>query len=183
MLFLLFIGLPFLELWLLFAIGDVIGGWETLALVFITGAVGAALAKREGLRLWSEIQESLARHEVPEESLVSGLLLLVGGVCLVTPGVITDVFGLSMLFAPVRRGLARQLRKRFGHRIQAQVGMPGGPGPFPGPFGGAGFHAASAPGDEVIDVEAEVVSSRTGEGDSPAEPSNAGAPQRPPRAP
>ncbi len=145
MLPLLFIGLPFVELWLLFQIGDLIGGWPTLGLVILSGLLGATLAKREGMRLYEEIQQSLARSELPELELVSGLLLLVGGVCLVTPGVITDLFGVAMLVAPLRRAFAGVLRRRFSSRMTAQIHV----GAFP-----SADYAGDPAGGEVIDVEA-----------------------------
>ena len=96
-LFLLFTVIPLAELWLLVQIGEVVGLPATLAAVVATGALGASLAKREGLRTLRAWQDSLARGQLPEEGLASGLLILVGGIFLVTPGVLTDVLGLSML--------------------------------------------------------------------------------------
>ena len=104
--FLLFTLVPLVELWLLVQIGEVVGLPATLAAVVMTGALGASLAKREGLRTLHAWQESLARGQLPEEGLASGLLILVGGIFLVTPGVLTDVIGLSMLLPPLRRAAA-----------------------------------------------------------------------------
>ena len=155
MLALLFIGLPLLELFLLLQIGDVIGGWNTIALVLVTGIVGVTLAKAEGLRMLTEIREQLAQGQLPEESLLSGLLLVIGGAFLLTPGVLTDVFGLLMLVAPVRRGLAGRLRHRFAGQLQAGVTMGA-------PFGAAHHSNANFGGsDEVIDVEVVVDASAT----------------------
>jgi UPF0716 protein FxsA len=167
---LLFIGLPLIELYLLLEIGEQIGGWNTVALVFVTGIIGVTLAKAEGLRLLGEIREQLSQGQLPEESLLSGLLLVVGGAFLLTPGVLTDAFGLLMLIAPVRRAFAGLLRKRFAGQIESRVGQAseGGPAGFaagmpfsnmPGGFGvNPGDPTGRGPADgEVIDVEAVVV--------------------------
>ncbi len=169
MLALLFIGLPLLELVLLLQIGDVIGGWNTIALIFVTGIVGVTLAKAEGLRMLTEIREQLNQGQLPEESLLSGLLLVIGGAFLLTPGVLTDVFGLSMLVAPVRRALAGRLRHRFAGQLQSGV-TPGAGfsmgANFVGNFGGESPFA-DAPGQagngngEVIDVEVVVDAQQT----------------------
>ena len=165
MLALLFIGLPLLELFLLLQIGDVIGGWNTIALVFVTGIIGVTLAKAEGLRMLNEIREQLAQGQLPEESLLSGLLLVIGGAFLLTPGVITDAFGLTMLVAPARRAFAGFLRERFAGRLQAgsMSAGPLGAASFGANFGGgfasghpfADGHTAREEG--FVDVEAVVV--------------------------
>lgn len=164
MLALLFIGLPLVELYLLLQVGEFIGGWNTVALVFVTGIIGVTLAKAEGLRLLGEIREQLEQGQLPEESLLSGLLLVIGGAFLLTPGILTDLFGLSMLVAPLRRAFAGRLRQRFAGQLETKIGQgpegfpggisfgPGGPnvhGGFGGPFGAAADDAKG----EVIDVE------------------------------
>lgn len=148
-LLLLFIVLPIAELYVLLAVGRQIGFWETLAITLIVGALGAALAKREGLRVLRRYQEALGQGRMPEEGVLGGLLLFAGGILMLTPGLITDVIGLLLLFPPtrrvavalMRRWLARRIRSGQMHVFQA------GRGPF-----GAG------PGDEherpdVIDVD------------------------------
>ncbi len=102
----LFIIVPLFELWLLIRIGSVIGSLETILLVIVTGVLGAFLMKAEGARVWLEFQRSLARREIPKDGIIDGLLILFGGVVLMTPGVITDVFGL-LCIVPVTRHLIR----------------------------------------------------------------------------
>ena len=90
----LFTVVPTAELYLLLEIADRIGGLETIYLVIITGIVGAHLAKREGLGVLHQIQEAAANGESPADKLVEGLMVLIGGILLVTPGVMTtDVSG------------------------------------------------------------------------------------------
>jgi UPF0716 protein FxsA len=102
---LLFIVVPFVEIYLLITVGSYIGVWPTLAFVIGTGILGAWLAKREGLRVMKQYSEALARGEMPKEGVLSGLLVLVGAVLLMMPGVLTDILGLFLLF-PLTRKLA-----------------------------------------------------------------------------
>jgi UPF0716 protein FxsA len=118
-LLLAFTVVPFIELYLLLAIGREVGFWPTVGGVLFTGVVGAWLAKKEGLRVLRRWQESLAQGHMPEEGLVGGVLVLVGGVLLVSPGVLTDVVGLFLLFPPTRRVIAALVRRRLERRMAA----------------------------------------------------------------
>lgn len=106
-LFLLFTVVPALELYLLVQIGKVIGAPETVLGVILMGALGSWLAKREGLGLLRQLSEDLNQGIPPADRLVEGLLIIVGAVLLVTPGVITDLFGIFFLLPLTRRPLAR----------------------------------------------------------------------------
>jgi UPF0716 protein FxsA len=122
-LFLLFTLVPILELWLLIEIGSRVGAVPTVVLVFATGIAGAALARREGLRAMRGVQAAMARGEMPASPLVDGLMVLLGGAFLVTPGILTDVFGFALLIplsrARLRRWLMRYLEKRVS--VQSSV--------------------------------------------------------------
>ena len=85
---------PLAELGLLIWMGQAMGFWPTIALVAGTGILGAALARREGTRALTNVQHELARGRVPARALMSGAAVLVGGALLVTPGVLTDAFGI-----------------------------------------------------------------------------------------
>ena len=111
-LLLLFTVVPLIELWLLLQLSGVVGLPATIAMVLVTGVLGATLAKQEGLRTLQEWQVSLSQGQMPRDGLASGLLLLVGGVFLVTPGVLTDLTGLLLLVPPVRRALADTISAR-----------------------------------------------------------------------
>ncbi len=109
-LFLLFTVVPALELYVLVQIGRVIGAPETVLGVILMGALGSWLAKREGLGLLRQLSEDMGKGIPPADRLVEGLLVIVGGVLLITPGVITDVFGIFLLLPLTRRPLARLTR-------------------------------------------------------------------------
>jgi UPF0716 protein FxsA len=117
-LLLLFIVLPAVELALLIQIGQRIGTLETIALIIITGVIGAALARRQGLRVLSEVQTRLAQGEMPADSLVDGLMILVASALLVTPGVLTDAFGFLCLAPGFRAIVKREAIRRFERAVQ-----------------------------------------------------------------
>lgn len=110
---LLFVIVPILELMLLIELGQVVGLMPTLALVMFTGVTGAWLARAEGLRVFFKFQKELASGRIPGQAMLDGISVLVGGAFLLTPGVLTDVFGFSLLFPPSRRWLQRRVRKRL----------------------------------------------------------------------
>lgn len=111
--FLLFVVLPFVELALLLRIGSEIGAPMTIAIVVATGIVGGYLAKQQGLSVFRKFQVKLATGRLPGDELVDGIIVLVSGALLVTPGVITDVIGFLGLLPPSRAILKSLLRKRM----------------------------------------------------------------------
>lgn len=160
LLLVLFTVVPLVELYLLLWLGDLMGFWPTVGLVLLTGVIGATLAKLEGLRVLGQWQSALAEGRVPEAGVLDGILVLVGGVLLVTPGVLTDVFGFCLLLPPTRKVLARYLRRRVERGIEqgtVRVHV-GGFGTAP-PFGGFGG-PPRRPGGSVIDVEGRDVTEK-----------------------
>jgi UPF0716 protein FxsA len=117
-LILLFTIVPFVELYLLLELAARIGAIETLAVVIVTGIVGGALARMEGWKTWRRIQEDLARGIMPSGRLVDGVLILAGGLLLLTPGVLTDGAGFLLLIPFTRAGIKRHLRRKFEDRIR-----------------------------------------------------------------
>ncbi len=116
-LFLLFVLLPFAELALLLLLADYTSWWWTLGLVIVTGIAGGALAKSQGLAVLRKIREEMAQGRIPAESLSDAAMILCAGCLLLTPGMITDVFGLSLLIPPIRRFY----RRRIGAWIRSKV--------------------------------------------------------------
>lgn len=112
-LLLAFTLVPVAELWLLLRIGAWLGAGATVALVVLTGIVGATLARREGVHAWSAVQAELAAGRLPGRKLLEAVLVLVAGIVLVTPGVLTDTVGLLLLVRPVRARVVRRLEERY----------------------------------------------------------------------
>ena len=107
---LLFVILPILELMLLIEVGGVFGLLPTLMLVLFTGVAGAWLARAEGTRVLFQFQKELATGKLPGQAMLDGISVLVGGAFLLTPGIITDFAGFSLLFPPTRRWMQRQVQ-------------------------------------------------------------------------
>lgn len=98
----LFVIVPFVELYILIQLGSRIGALPTLGIVVITGIAGAALAKHQGLGVWHRIQTELSYGHMPGEVLFDGVLVLIGSVLLLTPGILTDITGFILLIPPGR---------------------------------------------------------------------------------
>lgn len=146
-LLLLFTTVPLVELALLLWIGRHIGILPTVLLIFFTGALGATLARHQGLSTWQRLEAALAAGRLPGRELVEGFLILLAGAVLLTPGVLTDVAGFLLLVPPVRRWIVRQARAR----LQGRMVVVGTRGPDRRP---------SSPGAgaaDVIDAEFEVL--------------------------
>jgi len=114
----LFTVVPLVELYLLLWLGRLMGFWPTVALVLATGIIGASLAKHEGLRVLGNWQRDMAEGRVPKDGALDGLLVFVGGIFLITPGVLTDAFGLAMLIPPIRHLFARFIQSRIEKGVQ-----------------------------------------------------------------
>ncbi len=131
-LFLLFTLVPFLDLYLLVQVGSAIGVMPTILLVVLTGVAGAWLARMAGFATMLRVQQSLHMGRLPANEMVEGALILLAGVLLVAPGLITDCVGLILLIPPVRHLAAKWLRGRLEASVRVQ-------GAATGTGTGAGF--------------------------------------------
>lgn len=153
---LLFVVVPILELMLLIELGQYIGLLPTLGLVMLTGISGAWLARAEGMRVLFQFQRELASGKLPGQALLDGISVLVGGAFLLTPGVITDFVGFSLLLPFTRRWIQRRVRARLERQIESgqvrvvTMGGLGGSG-FGGVGFGGGFGSGGYPGGEGFD--------------------------------
>lgn len=109
---LLFVLLPALELYVLVELGSQIGSLSTFGLILATGALGAALVKRQGLGLLQRIREESEQGRLPALPLLEGLVLLFAGALLVTPGLLTDTVGFLALVPALRARAAQALAAR-----------------------------------------------------------------------
>ena len=99
---LLFTVIPALEIYLLVQVGTSIGAVNTLLLIVATGVVGAHYARAQGFAVVRRLQASVDAGRLPAGELVDGAMLLVGGALLITPGLLTDALGFSLIFPPSR---------------------------------------------------------------------------------
>ena len=112
-LFVFFIIIPIIEIAVLMQVGSFLGLWPTLAIVIITAWLGAKNVRQQGLATMQSVQTKMAQGQMPSDEIVAGLLLLVAGVLLVTPGFVTDIFGLSLLIPSVRKALIKTVQKHL----------------------------------------------------------------------
>jgi UPF0716 protein FxsA len=114
---LLIIVIPAIDIGVLLLSGKTIGLFPTIAFIIFTGVLGAYLAKREGLQTIKRVQEQLSYGQIPGDSLLDGICILIGATLLLTPGFITDLFGFLLLFPPSRKPfkflMINALRKRI----------------------------------------------------------------------
>ena len=140
----LFIGIPLIEIYLFIAVGGWIGVWPTIGLVILTALVGTTLLRQQGLATLARAQAETEANRLPVRELFDGVCLLFGGMLLLTPGFMTDAFGLALLLPQLRgligRGLWKLLQgsKGFHFTVYGAGGNPRSPGNGPGRGPGGG---------------------------------------------
>ncbi|NYD41888.1 FxsA family protein [Nocardioides panaciterrulae] len=107
-LFVAFVVVPIVEIYVLIQVGQVIGPWWTILLLVLDSIFGSWLIRREGARAWQALRVALESGRMPARELADGALLLIGGTLMLSPGFVTDVFGV-LLILPFTRPLARRL--------------------------------------------------------------------------
>jgi UPF0716 protein FxsA len=117
LLVILFVGVPFAELYVLIKVGHAIGVFDTLVLLLLVSVVGAWLAKREGLGVLRRMQAALNDGRVPGVELLDAFLILLAAALMLTPGFLTDIVAILLLLPPVRAAVRRGLRRRFARRL------------------------------------------------------------------
>lgn len=115
----LFIGLPIVELALLFELHGFVGFFPTVLLVLLTGIAGAALVRRQGLAIVLKIQREMSIGNVPAPQMIDGVMILLAGALLVTPGLITDVTGFLLLIPFVREKIRFWLKRKLEEKIRS----------------------------------------------------------------
>lgn len=107
-------------MWVLIETGSQIGGLNTIALVLLTAMIGAVCLRHQGMSMLLEAQRKMQTGELPAQEMFGGLLLAVAGVCLITPGFITDSVGFLLLLPPVRLALGKMLLGKLQVGAQQQ---------------------------------------------------------------
>ena len=158
LLLLAFLVIPVIELYVFVQVADAIGFFPTLAWIVLISAVGAWVVKHEGLQTWRRASERVAAGQMPTTELANGLMILLGGALLLTPGFFTDVLGLVLVLPPTRAALRGTVMRRFvaaGPVVVRRTVI-------------GGFGAPGAPGSRGRDVwDAESWEDPDGPGDRP----------------
>lgn len=113
---------PLVELALLLEVGRHIGTWRTVALVVITGMVGAVVSSREGTAVFARIRGEVMHGQIPSGTLLEAGLVVAGGLLLLTPGLLTDVLGFACLLPPSRLTLKAWILRRVEAFIMGTTG-------------------------------------------------------------
>lgn len=124
-LLLIFLIVPVVEIYLLIQVGGILGAWTTIFLVVFTAVLGAWLLRIQGFSTLQRVQNSLTRGEIPAIEMLGGVLLLLSGALLLTPGFFTDAIGFLLLLPAFRHGLVlwflsrgKVMRGGFGFKSQ-----------------------------------------------------------------
>lgn len=112
-LFWVFVAVPIIEIALFIQVGGLIGLWPTLAIVILTAVVGTALMRSQGAHAWAEVQASFNELRDPSRPLAHGVMILIAGMLLLTPGFFTDTLGLLLLVPAIREAVFGYLAKRI----------------------------------------------------------------------
>jgi UPF0716 protein FxsA len=143
---LLFIVVPLVELYVIIQVGQAIGALPTIAILLADSVLGSMLMRSQGRAVWRRFNRALSEGRPPAREVLDGGLVILGGAFLLTPGFVTDVFGLVLLLPPSRAVVRSALVRRFSRRLFTRAGSrrDGAPGPPAG---------APFPGDPGYDVE------------------------------
>ncbi len=162
-----FIVVPLVEIYVIIQVGQVIGPWWTILLLIADSLLGSWLVKREGGRAWRALRTALAEGRMPHRELADGILILVGGAFILSPGFVLDVVGMLCIL-PRTRPIGRRIlsglisRKLVGVSFMTGPGSSaGGPAPYGSSYGGPGYggpdQGSGLGGRDDVVVEGEVV--------------------------
>ncbi|MCP4216555.1 MAG: membrane protein FxsA [bacterium] len=118
-LLLLFIVVPIVEIYILVNAGQVLGTWNTIGIVILTGVAGASFAKSEGARVIYDIRNAMAAGQMPGRELMQGAMILAGGIMLLTPGFLTDIVGFSLLIPFTRKLYSKVALNYFKKKMKS----------------------------------------------------------------
>ena len=153
LLLLLFLAVPLAEILVIVEVAQRTGIIETIALLLIVSILGAWLVKSEGMGVIRKIQFQLIQGQIPNKELLDGGLILIAGVLMLTPGFITDVFGLLLLFPLTRPIIRRLFFKRIVNQPFSSTGSDSKQSPFN--FRTGSFFGTENGDIEVVDLRRE----------------------------
>jgi UPF0716 protein FxsA len=114
---LLFLVVPLLELFVIIQVGQAIGAINTVGILLLDSVIGGWLMKREGMAALRRFQSKLSSGQLPENELIDGFCILFGGALMLTPGFLSDLFGIALLLPPVRAVIRPLVKRQVGKRI------------------------------------------------------------------
>ena len=120
-LFLAFTLIPVAEIYLLIKLGGAIGALNTIVVVILTALAGAYLARLEGMRTLKQLRTNMEQGAMPAGELLDALIIFVAGIVLLTPGFLTDIAGLLILFPLTRRYIKKWLRSRIEGKMRSRT--------------------------------------------------------------
>jgi UPF0716 protein FxsA len=180
LLFLIFIVVPLVELYVIIQVGGAIGVLPTLAILVADSIIGAWLLRHQGRAAWVRFNQALSQNKIPHREIIDGVLIIFGGAFLLTPGFITDIFGLILLIPPTRaivRGIATRIltgriaigarAATWGYNRTRGRGARPGPGPGRPPPGPPPRGPAPSRGPHPGDIEGTAHEVRDEEGRLP----------------
>lgn len=148
--FFLFIALAVAEIYVLITVGGLIGTLPTIILILLTGIIGVAMLKQQGFSVFARLQEKMRQGQAPAQEMVEGVLLIIAGAFLITPGFVTDTIGFLWLIPKTREYFAKLLISKGMFKVQSMSA---------GGFhqgGGAPFDQSHSPQDDnTVDGEYE----------------------------
>jgi len=118
-LLMLFTLVPLVEIWILIELGAVIGSWPTILLIALTGFIGLFLARSQGFAVLYRMRKDMEAGLVPADQFFDGACILIGGALLMTPGLLTDLLGFSLLI-PQTRVIFKSAAYRYLNRRRSE---------------------------------------------------------------
>jgi UPF0716 protein FxsA len=124
----LFIAVPIAELAVIIQVGQAIGVWWTIGILVADSVLGSLLMRSQGRAVWRRFNAALQSGRAPAREVADGVLVIFGGALLLTPGFLTDIFGLLLLLPPtravIRRVFLRQAMRRITVTMATGAAMP-----------------------------------------------------------
>ena len=153
---LLFIALAVAEVFVLIEVGSLLGAPLTVALIILTGVIGVSLLKKQGFAVFNRLQTKMASGQAPAQEMIEGVLLIIAGAFLVTPGFVTDIIGFLCLTPPIRAKFAQALISLGWFKAVSVSGMGGNPyNQGPRSVNPESEHKSSPKNPDVIEGEYE----------------------------
>lgn len=157
------VAIPIIEIALFIELGGWVGLWPTIGLVIVTAIIGGVLLRAQGFSAMRRMQTSMAEGGDPRGPLAHGILILIAGLLMLTPGFFTDAVGFTLLIPPARAAIIAAVGPWLAKRVMMQAGGMGG-----SPHAHGHPHRAGPGGQGPIDVD--YVDVTDGDADKPQSP-------------